>query len=145
LQQDVQITAIVPTYNREGTIRRAVDSVFAQTYPAVEIIVVDDGSQDGTRDRLRPYLERIRYIYQQNGGVAAARNRGAGDARSEWIAFLDSDDCWLPGHLETMAAAIRGTRGEAALYFSDMRQGSEEKGTTLWRESGLKIQTPFEW
>jgi glycosyltransferase involved in cell wall biosynthesis len=144
VRQHVQITAIVPTYNREGTIRRAVDSVFAQTYPAAEIIVVDDGSQDGTHDRLRPYLERIRYIYQPNGGVAAARNRGATDARSEWIAFLDSDDCWLPGHLETMAAAIRGTRGEAALYFSDMRRGSEETGITLWRQCGFTIETVFE-
>jgi glycosyltransferase involved in cell wall biosynthesis len=121
-----------------------VDSVFAQTYPAAEIIVVDDGSQDGTRDRLRPYLERIRYIYQPNGGVAAARNRGASDARSEWIAFLDSDDCWLPGHLATMVAAIRGTRGEAALYFSDMRRGSEDTGITLWRQCGFTIENPFE-
>ena len=144
MQEEVRIAAIVPTYNREETIRRAMDSVLAQTYPAAEIIVVDDGSQDGTRDRLRPYLERIRYIYQPNGGVAAARNRGAGDARAEWIAFLDSDDCWLPGHLETMAAAIRGTRGEAALYFSDMRRGSEEKGITLWRQCGFNIETPFE-
>jgi glycosyltransferase involved in cell wall biosynthesis len=144
MQDDVRITAIVPTYNREATVGRAVDSALAQVYPAAEIIVVDDGSQDGTRDRLRPYHERIRYIHQPNAGVSAARNRGASEARSEWIAFLDSDDCWLPGHLERMAAAIRATRGEAALYFSDMRRGSEEKGVTLWGQSGFNIETPFE-
>jgi len=143
-REHVRITAIVPTYNRQGTIARALDSVLAQVSPAAEIIVVDDGSQDGTRDRLRPYRERIRYIYQPNAGVSAARNRGASEARSEWIAFLDSDDCWLPGHLERMAAAIRATASEAALYFSDMRRGSEEKGITLWGQCGFDIETPFE-
>jgi glycosyltransferase involved in cell wall biosynthesis len=144
MQEHVRITAIVPTYNREATVGRAVDSVLAQVYPAAEVIVVDDGSQDGTRERLQPYRERIRYIYQPNAGVSAARNRGASEARSEWIAFLDSDDCWLPGHLERMAAAIRATHGEAALYFSDMRRGAGEKGTTLWDECGFSIETPFE-
>ena len=144
MQERVPITAIVPTYNREATVGRAVDSVLAQVYPAAEIIIVDDGSQDGTRERLQPYRERIRYIYQPNAGVSAARNRGAKEARSEWIAFLDSDDCWLPCHLERMAAAIRATRGEAALYFSDMRRGSEEKGVTLWSQCGFDIEPPFE-
>ena len=144
MQEHVRITAIVPTYNREATVGRAVDSVLAQVYPAAEVIVVDDGSQDGTRERLLPYGERIRYLYQPNAGVSAARNRGASEARSEWIAFLDSDDCWLPGHLERMAAAIRATRGEAALYFSDMRRGSEEKGVTLWSQCGFDIEPPFE-
>jgi glycosyltransferase involved in cell wall biosynthesis len=144
MQEPVRITAIVPTYNREATVGRAVDSVLAQVYPAAEVIVVDDGSQDGTRERLLPYSERIRYLHQPNAGVSAARNRGASEARSEWIAFLDSDDCWLPGHLERMAAAIRATRGEAALYFSDMRRGSEEKGVTLWSQCGFDIEPPFE-
>jgi len=144
MQEDVRITAIVPTYNREATVGRALDSALAQVYPAAEIIVVDDGSQDGTRNRLRPYRERIRYIYQPNAGVSAARNRGASEARSEWIAFLDSDDCWLPDHLERMTAAIRATRGEAALYFSDMRRGSKETGMTLWGQCGFDIETPFE-
>jgi glycosyltransferase involved in cell wall biosynthesis len=145
MQEPVRITAIVPTYNREATVGRAVDSVLAQVYPAAEVIVVDDGSQDGTRERLQLYRERIRYIYQPNAGVSAARNRGASEARSEWIAFLDSDDCWLPGHLQRMAGAIRATQGAAALYFSDMRRGNEEDGPTLWSQCGFAIRTSFEF
>jgi len=93
------ISVIIPTFNRARYVTKAIDSVLAQTYKDYEIIVVDDGSTDNTRQVLSPYMERIRYIYQDNAGVSAARNAGIRDAKGEWIAFLDSDDLWLPRKL----------------------------------------------
>lgn len=98
---DMPISVVIPTHNRSKCIARAVDSVFAQTYGNYEIIIVDDGSMDDTRDVLQEkYGDRIRYMYQPNKGPAAARNRGIQEARYELIAFLDSDDSWLPRKLE---------------------------------------------
>jgi glycosyltransferase involved in cell wall biosynthesis len=94
------VTAVIATYNYGRFVTEAIDSVLAQTYPAVEIVVVDDGSTDDTRERLAPYGERIRYIYQANQSVAAARNTGIGAARGNLVAFLDADDLWHPQKLE---------------------------------------------
>jgi glycosyltransferase involved in cell wall biosynthesis len=88
----VKISVVIPTYNREAFIAKAVESVLKQKCTADEIIVVDDGSTDQTKERLSAY--NIRYIYQKNGGVSSARNRGIQVAKNEWIAFLDSDDLW---------------------------------------------------
>lgn len=88
---------IIPTFNRRTFITGAVESVLAQGLNAVEIIVVDDGSTDGTEAALEPYGGVVRYIYQNNRGVSAARNRGVQESRGEWLAFLDSDDQWVPG------------------------------------------------
>jgi glycosyltransferase involved in cell wall biosynthesis len=90
------VSVIIPTYNRAATLRRTVDSALAQTYQPVEVIVVDDGSADGTVDVLRSYGDRIHAITQPNGGPSAARNTGAKAANGEWLAFLDSDDVWKP-------------------------------------------------
>ncbi len=90
-----KITAIIPVYNREQTIRRAVDSILAQSYLPEEIIVVDDCSTDGTREILESYGDSITRIYlSENAGPSKARNEGVRHARTEWIAFLDSDDSW---------------------------------------------------
>jgi glycosyltransferase involved in cell wall biosynthesis len=94
-----EVSVIIPTYNRAKYVTKAIDSVLAQTYRDYEIIVVDDGSTDNTSEVLNPYMDRIHYIYQENAGVSAARNRGIMDAKGEWIAFLDSDDEWLPEKL----------------------------------------------
>ena len=94
------VSVVIPTYNRGPLVLEAVESVLAQTVPPLEIIVVDDGSTDDTRERLRPYLTRIVYRYQENQGVSAARNHGIREARGEFIAFLDSDDVWHPRKLE---------------------------------------------
>jgi len=91
-------TVIVPTYNRAHYIGEAIDSILAQDIVdcELEIIVVDDGSKDNTEEVVRNYGDRVRYIRQENQGAGVARNRGIDEARGEWIAFLDSDDRWLP-------------------------------------------------
>jgi glycosyltransferase involved in cell wall biosynthesis len=94
------VSVVIPTYNYGQFVTDAVESVLAQTYTPIEIIVVDDGSVDDTRSRLEPYGDRIRYIYQPNQGLPAARNTGILAARGELIAFLDSDDQWHPRKLE---------------------------------------------
>ncbi|SMC25026.1 Glycosyl transferase family 2 [Desulfacinum hydrothermale DSM 13146] len=93
------VSVIIPTHNRAHMVREAVDSVLAQEGVRMEIIVVDDGSTDETPEVLAPYRDRILVIRQSNRGVSAARNRGVQAARGQWIAFLDSDDLWLPGKL----------------------------------------------
>lgn len=100
------VSVIIPTYNRAEYVTQAIDSVLAQTYPDYEIIVVDDGSTDNTKEVLLPYMDRIRYIYQENGGIGAARNTGIKMAKGNWIAFLDSDDEWLPGKLAAQIRAV---------------------------------------
>lgn len=94
------ISIVIPTYNRAHSVNTAIDTVLAQTFADYEIIVIDDGSTDNTKDVLRPYADKIHYIYQANKGVSAARNAGIKAAQGEWIAFLDSDDEWLPRKLE---------------------------------------------
>ena len=94
-----QISVIIPTYNRAWTLNTAIDSVVAQEYPSVEIIVVDDGSTDETPQLLARYGDAIQILTLENGGVSRARNRGIDASRGDFIAFLDSDDSWLPKKL----------------------------------------------
>lgn len=95
-----RVSAIIPNYNYAHYLARAIDSVLAQTYPHVEIVVVDDGSTDNSESVLRNYGRRIRLLRQQNQGVAAARNHGVRQTSGELVAFLDADDLWLPLKLE---------------------------------------------
>jgi len=92
----MQISVVIPVYNREHLIQRAIDSVLNQTEKPFEIIVVNDGSTDKTKDSLKKYQNRIQIIEQKNQGVSAARNAGIRSANGDWVAFLDSDDEWLP-------------------------------------------------
>src|SRR5438445_9254645 len=94
------VSVVIATYNYGRFVTQAVESVLAQTYVNIEIIVVDDGSDDDTREQLAPYGDRIRYIYQENQSVAAARNTGIRAATGDLIAFLDADDVWHPHKLE---------------------------------------------
>lgn len=88
------VSVIIPTYNRVNLVVQAVDSVLAQTCKEFELIVVDDGSTDNTREVIAGYGDRVRYVYQDNAGVYAARNHGIGLSTGSFIAFLDSDDVW---------------------------------------------------
>jgi teichuronic acid biosynthesis glycosyltransferase TuaG len=94
------ISVVIPVYTRENVIRRAIDSVLAQTLPPHEIIVVDDGSTDQTADIVAEHYPTVILIRQTNHGLSTARNVGIANASGDLIAFLDSDDCWLPKKLE---------------------------------------------
>ncbi len=98
------VSVIIPTYNRWPMVGEAVDSVLCQTYCSFEIIVVDDGSTDETYEALRLRNAELEILRQSNRGVAAARNAGAKRARGKYVAFLDSDDLWLPRKLEVQTA-----------------------------------------
>jgi glycosyltransferase involved in cell wall biosynthesis len=93
------VSVIIPTFNRSGTLVEALQSVLNQEPVDLELIVVDDGSSDDTARRLQPFLSRVRVHQQPHSGVSAARNAGIGMARGEWLAFLDSDDLWMPKKL----------------------------------------------
>jgi glycosyltransferase involved in cell wall biosynthesis len=101
------VSIIIPAYNRARYVAEAMESVFAQTFKDYEVLVVDDGSTDNTQTALEPYMGRIRYVRQENRGVAAARNRGIREAQGEFIAFLDSDDLWEAAALKTLLDAFQ--------------------------------------
>jgi len=99
------ISIVIPLYNKAALVRRTLDSVFAQTYQDFEIVIVDDGSTDGSAHVVASIADaRIRLISQQNAGVSAARNRGIREARGEYIALLDADDEWKPDYLASQMA-----------------------------------------
>ncbi len=100
------VSVVIPSYNYGRFVTDAVQTALAQTHCPLEIIVVDDGSTDDTRGRLAPYMDRIRYVHQENRGLSAARNTGIRHARGEWIALLDADDLWHPRKTEIQLAAV---------------------------------------
>src|SRR5262249_17498095 len=138
MRDDIQISAVVPTYNRAYIVKRAIESMLAQVHAPSEIIVVDDGSLDNTRAVIESYGQKVRYVHQANAGVSAARNRGIREAKCEWIAFLDSDDYWVPGHLSRIVRAITDTQGAAAVYFADIRWPEEQGGHRYWHACGFE-------
>lgn len=99
-QEHPGVSAVIPSYNYARYLGEAIDSVLAQTWPLVEVIVVDDGSTDDTAEVVRAYGDRVRYIYQDNAGLPAARNTGIRAAHHPFVAFLDADDLWTPEFLE---------------------------------------------
>lgn len=122
------LSVIIPTYNRADLLRKAIESVAAQTFSDYEIIVVDDGSTDRTEDVIAQFLkdrpeqaERTRYFFQQNQGKSVVLNRGLSEARGEWIAFLDSDDLWLPNKIEEQFRALRQYASQSQACFTDAR------------------------
>jgi glycosyltransferase involved in cell wall biosynthesis len=100
------VSVVIPAYNCGHLIGDAIDSALAQSAAAVEVIVVDDGSTDDTARRIKAYGDRIRYVLQDNQGVAAARNRGVAETRGEFVAFLDGDDVWHPHKLARQLAVL---------------------------------------
>lgn len=127
------VSVIVPVYETRDYVAEALDSVLAQTFEDLEVIVVDDGSTDGGGEIARAYAERdsrVSYIWQENAGLAAARNVGIAAARGEAVAFLDSDDLWLP---EKLARQIR-LLSENAVVHADayvLRAGGEVGGERI--------------
>jgi len=122
------ISVIIPTYNRAPFLREALDSVFAQTEKDFELIVVDDGSTDATRELAAEYGERLRYFFQPNAGASAARNLGLQNARGRFIAFLDSDDLWQPKKLARQIAWMNAYP-EIMLCYTD----------EIWIRRGVRV------
>jgi glycosyltransferase involved in cell wall biosynthesis len=123
----MKVSTIIAAFNAQETINQTLESVLKQTYSDYEIIVVDDGSTDDTRSILETYGSQIKTIHQSNQGAAAARNVGVARARGKYIAFLDSDDLWLPEKLEYMVTSLE-ENPNAALAFCDYFTFSQEGG-----------------
>jgi glycosyltransferase involved in cell wall biosynthesis len=110
------VSVVIPAYNAEAFLGETLDSVLAQTYPNLEVIVVDDGSTDATPQLLEKYSDRIRVLRQANAGQAAARNYGAREAHGELLAFLDSDDLWDPDKIARQVALLARFPTALAVY-----------------------------
>jgi glycosyltransferase involved in cell wall biosynthesis len=115
------VSVVVPAYNAAATLSQTLESAVVQTYRNLEILVVDDGSQDGTAGIARDFAARdarIRLLSKANGGLSSARNHGVAHARGELIALLDADDLWHPAKIERQVAALRGAGAAAALVYT---------------------------
>jgi glycosyltransferase involved in cell wall biosynthesis len=110
------VAVVIPAYNAEKYVVQAVESVLAQTAPPAEVVVVDDGSTDGTAAVLSPFADRVRVLRVPNGGVARARNVGVEATQAPWVAFLDADDVWAPDYLDRMLAAASMNPGSVLVY-----------------------------
>jgi len=136
----MNITVIIPTYNRYSQLIRAVKSVYKQTYLPKELIVVDDGSNDKTSD-IQKDFPSIKYIYQKNRGVSSARNRGIKSATYEWIAFLDSDDEWHIDKLKEQVSFHRNNPNTLISYTDEkwVRDDKEINIPKKYRKYGGNI------
>jgi glycosyltransferase involved in cell wall biosynthesis len=133
-----EVSVIIPTYNSAQFLDEALQSVFDQTFKDFEVIVIDDGSTDQTKQVLEKYGDRIRYIFQENGGPAKARNRGIKESSGKYVAFLDADDVWLPLKLEKQVNTFRH-HPELAMVFTE-HSSFNEKGvfqTSLGKKKKL--------
>jgi hypothetical protein len=139
--QSLKVSAVIPAYNRRAYIDRALGSILSQTVPVDEIIVVDDGSTDGTADYVEgKYGSKVRVVRQKNSGVSGARRRGIQEARGEWIAFLDSDDEWVPERNHDLLYAAARVPADVAWIFGDLRVVTDEgEKITLFEEFGLTV------
>ncbi len=129
-RENIKVSTVIPVYNRKRTIERAIDSVLKQSSPPAEVIVVDDGSTDGTADIIRGYRDRriIPVFLPENSGPSRARNEGIKRASSDWIALLDSDDCWERDKIERQLEYL-----DKNPYYQIMQ--SEEK----WIRNGRRV------
>jgi glycosyltransferase involved in cell wall biosynthesis len=113
------VSVVIPAFNAAKYIRETLDSVLAQTYRPIEIVVVDDGSTDGTREQILAYGDRVRYVWQPNsGGCSSPRNYGVRMASGEFIAFLDADDLIAPERIAA-AVAVMKRRPDVGLAFTN--------------------------
>jgi len=122
------VSVIIPTYNRGWIIQEAIDSVLDQDFNDYELIVVDDGSEDNTLEILEAYGKAIKVLQQGNRGVSAARNRGIEEATGRLLAFLDSDDLWLPKKLSTQVK-----------FFENNADALINQTQEIWNRNGLRV------
>ena len=123
----MKLSVIIPAYNRAALIRPTIDSVLSCGVEPLEVLVVDDGSTDGTGDVIREFGSSVRCFSQTNAGPAAARNTGFAASRGQYVAFLDSDDHWLPGVIQTLVAFLDEHRNIPFVY-GDALMGSPDAG-----------------
>lgn len=128
VESEQKVSVIIPTYNRAASIAASIQSVLDQTWQNYEIIVVDDGSTDNTRQVVENFTDdRVRYIYlEQNGGPSRARNEGIRQAKYEYIAFLDSDDEWLPQKLEKQMQLMLNVPETVGLVYCRVKARKED-------------------
>lgn len=146
-----KVSVIIPTHNRAALVTEAINSVLAQTFKDFELIVVDDGSTDNTRDALKGYADRIHYIYQENQRRSEARNTGIKAASGEYIAFLDDDDLWLPDKLEKQVTFLDANPGIGLVHtFTDAiditgrLMEKERKGRLQCYEKSMNLGYTYE-
>ena len=138
-----KISVVIPLYNKGPYIARAWNSALKQTYQDFEVIVIDDGSTDSGAEIVRGFNDpRIRLIQQENRGVSAARNRGINEATSDFIAFLDADDEWIPKHLETIIR-LREKFPDAGMYTTAYKIRTND-GTIQWAKYEFIPDAPWE-
>ena len=129
-----KVSVVIPTYNRAANVQKGVETVLAQTFSDLEVIVVDDGSEDETGEVLaKTFGDRIRYYYQANQGASAARNKGISEARGEWIAFLDSDDEWERDKLEWQFKALERFSPQCAGCYTDVQLFNHPETRTFFQ------------
>ena len=124
------VSVVIPTYNYGRFIKEAIDSVLKQSWPAIEVVVVDDGSTDETRSVVESFDGRVRYLKQENAGVCAARNRGVSESKGDLIAFLDADDMWEPAKVEKQLAKFDADP-EIGLVHCGLREFDSETSETV--------------
>lgn len=140
------VTVVIPTYNRDYCLHRCLDSVLSQSYEKTEIVLIDDGSEDGTEElvkRLSHSDARIRYVRQRNQGVSAARNHGLRLARGEFVALLDSDDVWKPWKLE-LQLAVMAHLPEVGMVWTDM-EAVDQMGTVCDPRYLRRMYHAYRW
>jgi len=140
---DPGISVVIPAYNAEKTIVRTLESVLSQTVSPLEVIVVDDGSRDGTARVVQTFSPHVRLVQQVNAGPAAARNHGVRVANGDWIALLDSDDAWLPTKLETQRRVLEPGVVLTHTYTLQDRERSQTDLTfdSLWEHNYIGTST----
>ena len=134
----MRVSIVIPTYNRAGFVREAITSVLQQDYPDVDLIVVDDGSRDDTAAVVSGFGPAVRYLYQENRGVSAARNRGVAASTGGLIAFLDSDDLWLPSKVSAQVAYFEAHPDAQACHTDEIwiRRGVRVNERRIHRKHG---------
>lgn len=132
------VSVVIPTFNRAGPVQRAISSVLNQTFEDYELLVVDDGSTDGTREVLAKFDGKARILFQNNAGVSAARNRGIERSSGELVAFLDSDDEWFPQKLEKQIALFDSAMPFFVCHTDEiwLRQGKEVSQKKIHKKQG---------